>query len=254
MREGGRTSRGRRGHHDRRRMASAGIPRAKAVLFDIDGTLIETGGAGARSWSWAFERLHGVPADIASSSSAGMTDPDVASRTFEAVLGRAPSDHELARLFAWYVYRLQHEIAISEGYRILSGVVETLGRLMDRGVVLGIVSGGLEGSARIKLEPGHLNRYFPVGAFGTDSRDRHEITRVAIARVSTMHGRDIEPSDVMVVGDTPLDVDAAHAVGAISLAVASGSYSVDELRRSGADFVLASLEEPFPISTDHDEP
>jgi len=227
-------------------MTSAGMPRTKAVLFDIDGTLIDTGGAGARSWSWAFEHLHGVPADIAMSSSAGMTDPDVATRTFEAVLGRAPSDHELARLFAWYVYRLQHEVEISEGYRVLGGVVETLIGLMDRGVMLGIVSGGLEGSARIKLERGHLNRYFPLGAFGTDSRDRHEITRVAIALVSTMHGRDIEPSEVIVVGDTP--------VGAISLAVASGSYSVDELRRSGADLVLASLEEPFPLSTDLDEP
>jgi phosphoglycolate phosphatase len=229
-----------------------GIPRIKAVLFDIDGTLIDTGGAGTRSWRWAFERLHGVPADIAKSSSAGMTDPDVATRTFEAVVGRAPSDHELARLFAWYVYRLQHEVEISEGYRVLAGVVETLGGLMDRGVVLGIVSGGLEGSARIKLERGHLNRYFPVGAYGTDSRDRHEITRVAIARVSTMHGRDIEPAEVMVVGDTPLDVDAAKAVGAISLGVAGGSYPVDELRRAGADLVLASLEEPFPLTTDHD--
>src|SRR6476469_650668 len=254
MREGGRTSRGRRGHHDRRGMTSPAEPRVKAALFDIDGTFIDTGGAGARSWSWAFEHLHGVPADIAMFSSAGMTDPDVAARTFEAVLGRVPSDQELARLFAWYVYRLQHEVAISERYRVLGGVVETLSGLMDRGVVLGIVSGGLEGSARIKLERGHLNRYFPVGAFGTDSPDRHEITRVAIARVSMMHGRDIEPSDVIVVGDTPLDIDAAEAVGAISLEDASGSYSEDELRRSGADFVLASLEEPFPISTDHDEP
>ena len=235
-------------------MTSPGKPGAKAVLFDIDGTLIDTGGAGARSWSWAFEHLHGVPADIAKSSSAGMTDPDVATRTFEAVLGRAPADHELARLFAWYVYRLQHEVEISEGYRVLGGVVETLSRLMDRGVVLGIVSGGLEGSARLKLERGHLNRYFPVGAFGTDSRDRREITRVAIGRVSTMHGRDIEPNEVIVVGDTPLDVDAAKAVGATSLGVASGTYAVDELRRSGADFVLASLEEPFPLTTDNDEP
>jgi phosphoglycolate phosphatase len=234
-------------------MTSPGAPRIKAVLFDIDGTLIDTGGAGARSWSWAFERLYGVPADIAKSSSAGMTDPDVATRTFGAVLGRGPSDHELARLFAWYVYRLQHEVETSEGYRVLAGVVETLDGLMDRGVVLGIVSGGLEGSARIKLERGHLNRYFPVGAFGTDSRDRHEITRLAIARVSTMHGRDILPRDVMVVGDTPLDVDAANAVGAIALGVASGTYTVDELRRAGADLVLASLEEPFPLATDHAE-
>jgi phosphoglycolate phosphatase len=234
-------------------MTPARNPRIEAVLFDIDGTLIDTGGAGARSWRWAFERLHGVQADITKSSSAGMTDPDVAMRTFEAVLGRPPSDHELARLFAWYVYRLQDEVAVSDGYRVLGGVVESLDRLIDQGVVLGIVSGGLEGSARIKLERGHLNRYFPVGAYGTDSRDRHEITRVAIARVSTMHGRDIEPTEVMVVGDTPLDVDAAKAVGAVSLAVASGSYTVDELRSSGADLVLKSLEEPFPITTEHGE-
>lgn len=227
--------------------------RIRAVLFDIDGTLIDTGGAGARSWRWAFERLHGVSADIGGASSAGMSDPDVATRTFRAVLGRAPSDHELARLFAWYVYRLQHEVATSAGYRVLDGVVATLGRLMDRGVVLGIVSGGLEGSARIKLERGHLNRYFPVGAFGTDSRDRHEVTRLAIDRVSTMHGRDIDPGHVMVVGDTPLDVDAAQAAGAISLAVASGRYSMDELSRAGADLVLRSLDEPFPIETEQDD-
>ncbi len=234
-------------------MTSPEMPRIKAVLFDIDGTLIDTGGAGARSWRWAFERLHGVPADISKSSSAGMTDPEVASRTFDAVLGRAPSDHELSRLFAWYVYRLQDEVAASEGYRVLDGVVETLSRLMDRGVVLGIVSGGLEGSARIKLERGHLNRYFPVGGYGTDSRDRQQITRVAIARVSTMHGRDIEPGEAIIVGDTPLDVDAAKAVGATSLGVASGTYSVDDLRRAGADLVLSSLRERFPLATDHDE-
>jgi phosphoglycolate phosphatase-like HAD superfamily hydrolase len=76
---------------------------------------------------------------------------------------------------------------------------------------------------------------------------------VAIARVSALHGRDIEPGEVIVVGDTPLDVDAAKAVGATSLGVASGTYSVDDLRLAGADLVLSSLREPFPLATDHDE-
>src|SRR3989442_8850404 len=134
MREGGRGGRLRIDG----RMTSPRTPTIKAVLFDIDGTLIDTGGAGARSWSWAFDRLHGVPADIATSSSAGMTDPDVAIRTFEAVIGRAPSDHELAPLFTSYVYRLQPEGAISEGYRVLGGVGGTPGLLMDRGAGLRI--------------------------------------------------------------------------------------------------------------------
>src|SRR5881396_3102041 len=100
-------------------MMSPEIPRIEAVLFDIDGTLIETGGAGARSWRWAFERLHDVAVDIGISSSAGMTDPEVAARSFVAALGREPTDHELARIYAWYVYRLQREVANSEGYRVL---------------------------------------------------------------------------------------------------------------------------------------
>jgi phosphoglycolate phosphatase-like HAD superfamily hydrolase len=224
----------------------ATAPTVKAVLFDIDGTLIDTGGAGARAWRWAFERLHGIAVDIGSTSSAGMTDPEVAARSFVSALGREPTDHELARIYAWYVYRLQREVANSVGYRVLDGVVNTLERLMDLGVVLGIVSGGLEGSARIKLERGHLNRYFPIGGYGSDASDRAEVTRAAIARAALLHGHDLHASEVAVVGDTPRDVAAARAVGAIGVAVATGAYSVQQLRETDADHVLATLEQGFP--------
>src|SRR3989442_15337816 len=104
MRAGCRTGRLRCGRPAERDVcivtSSLGTPKTKAVLFDIDGTLIDTGGAGARSWGWAFEGLHGVPADIATPSWAGMTDPDGGVRTLEGRLGGAPPGHRGARFFA----------------------------------------------------------------------------------------------------------------------------------------------------------
>ncbi|HEX9122806.1 MAG TPA: HAD family hydrolase [Actinomycetota bacterium] len=217
-----------------------------AVLFDVDGTLIDTGGAGARSWRYAFDRLYGVPADIGEHSQAGETDPVVARRTFVSVVGREPALEELARLYAAYLYRLADEVRTSEGYRVLDGVEKLLTRLFDSGAVLGIVSGALEGSARVKLARANLNRFFPIGGYGTDSDDRVEVTRTAIRRVEMLHGHDILWGRVMVVGDTPNDVAAANDAGAVSVAVASGKYSVEELAASGADHVLPSLTAPFP--------
>jgi phosphoglycolate phosphatase len=216
------------------------------VLFDIDGTLITSGGAGARSWRYAFERLHGVPADIGSHSEAGETDPFVARKTFIGAIGRVPTEEELARIFTVYLRRLADEVATSEGYRVLPGAAELLTALSDAGAMLGIVSGAMEGAARVKLSRGDLNRHFLFGGYGTDSPDRTKLTAAAIARASMLHAHPLDPGDVSVVGDTPLDVVAAKAAGARAVAVASGKYSVDELRASGADRVLTSLADSFP--------
>jgi phosphoglycolate phosphatase len=216
------------------------------VLFDVDGTLITTGGAGARSWRYAFEQLHGVSADIGSHSEAGETDPFVARKTFIGAIGRAPTEEELARIFALYLRRLSHEVEASEGYRVLTGAEELLPRLSDEGSMLGIVSGAMEGAARVKLARGDLNRFFLFGGYGTDSPDRTQLTTAAIARASLLHTHPLDPADVAVVGDTPLDVAAAKTAGAVAVAVASGKYSADELWAVGADRVLASLADPFP--------
>jgi phosphoglycolate phosphatase len=216
------------------------------ALFDVDGTLLSSGGAGARAWARAFDELYGVPADIDSHSEAGETDPAVARATFRGAVGREPSDPELARLFAAYLYRLSEEVASSPGYRVLEGVVERLTELSRAGVLLGITSGAMEGAARVKLGRGDLNRFFVLGGYGSDSPDRTELTKIAIEKASTLHGHDVRPSHVFVVGDTPRDVEAARAAGAVSVAVASGRYSVDELTAAGADHVLSSLADPFP--------
>src|ERR1700728_2666290 len=99
------------------------------VLFDIDETLVHTGGSGARSWKAAFQKLYGIPADIGEHTSAGQTDPQVARETFRGVLNRDPSVDELSRLYAQYLLHLADDIWTSENYRMLAGAEQTLVRL-----------------------------------------------------------------------------------------------------------------------------
>jgi len=223
----------------------AGADKPLVVLFDVDETLVHTGGSGARSWTAAFEELYGIPADIGAHSSAGETDPQVARATFIGVLGREPSDGELVRIYARYLLHLAEDILVSEQYRVLPGAQDTLVRLGNEGVVLGVVSGAMEGAARTKLIPANLNRFFIFGGYGSDSPDRGELTTIAIAKAARLHSG-LSPTQVFVVGDTPHDIEAARAAGAVSVGVASGKYSVEELTAAHGDHVLSSLEDPFP--------
>jgi phosphoglycolate phosphatase-like HAD superfamily hydrolase len=216
-----------------------------AVLFDVDETLVHTGGAGARSWKAAFEKLYGIPADIGAHTSAGETDPEVVGATFRGVLHREPTLDELAALYARYLLSLSDEIWASDQYRVLPGAEQTVTRLGEAGVLLGLVSGAMEGAARTKLIPGNLNRFFVFGSYGSDSPDRSELTRLAIEKAARVHDR-LTPDQVFVVGDTPHDIDAARAAGAVAVGVASGHYSKKELGAAGGDHVLGSLEDPFP--------
>lgn len=217
-----------------------------AVLFDVDGCLISTGGAGTNAWRHAFECLHGIPADIAQFTEAGMTDPDVGRQTFIRVLGRDPTETEMGRLLGAYLARLAEEVDQSAGYRVMPGVEILLPRLVDVGMLLGIVSGALESAAHIKLERARLNRFFSFGGYGSDSADRAELTRLAIARCGRLHGHALNPARVLVVGDTPRDVEAGRAAGAVTVGVATGKYTVPQLEAAGADYVLPTLEFPLP--------
>jgi phosphoglycolate phosphatase-like HAD superfamily hydrolase len=219
--------------------------RPLAVLFDIDETLVHTGGSGGRSWKMAFEDLYGIPADIGQHTSAGETDPQVATATFRGVLDRDPSPDELGRLYAEYLQALSEEIWASKDYRVLPGAEDTLARLAQAGVLLGIVSGAMEGAARTKLVPANLNRFFVFGGYGSDSSDRAELTEQAIGRAARLHGQ-LTAAQVFVVGDTPRDIAAAQGAGAVSVGVATGHYSTKELAAAHGDHVLGSLEEPFP--------
>jgi phosphoglycolate phosphatase len=215
------------------------------VLFDIDETLVHTGGSGARSWNAAFEKIYNTPADIGAHTSAGETDPEVGLATFKGVLKRDPTDDELDRIYAQYLLHLADDITHAEGYRVLPGAEKTLIQLGEAGVMLGLVSGAMEGAARTKLGPANLNRFFIFGAYGSDSADRAELTIIAIEKATRLHAQ-LRPHQVFVVGDTPRDIDAAKAAGAVSVGVASGHFSAHELKTAGGDYVLGSLEETFP--------
>jgi len=217
------------------------------LLFDIDGTLVSTGGAGAVAWRRAFEELHGIPADIGKFTDAGMTDPDVGAKTFEAVLGRKPTPLELAQVVQRRLEHLPEAVAESEKYRVLPGVPERLRQLSRDGHLLGLITGNGDGAAFIKLSRGDLMRWFSFGAYASAGVDRAGIVRQAVGRGEAMFGGDVPNTEIFVIGDTPLDIQAAHAVGCTAIGVATGHYDVDALREAGADHVLETLEQELPL-------
>jgi phosphoglycolate phosphatase-like HAD superfamily hydrolase len=220
----------------------------RILLFDIDGTLVSTGGAGAVAWKQAFDELHGIPADIGEFTDAGMTDPDVGAQTFEAVMQRGPTPRELAQLIQRRLEHLPEAIAASEGYRVLPGVSERLRQLSRDGHLLGLITGNGDGAAFVKLSRGDLVRWFTFGAYATAGVERAGIVRRAVERGEAMLGCDVPNSDILVVGDTPLDIEAAHAADCTAVGVATGHYDAAALREAGADHVLETLEEELPLA------
>jgi phosphoglycolate phosphatase len=218
-----------------------------AVLFDIDGTLIVTGGAGATSWRLAFDELYGIPADIGKFTDTGMTDPAVGRKTFEAVMHREPKRKEFTRLLERRLHYLHRAVEDSAGYRVLAGVKQLLNELIEEGYLLGLVTGNVEAAAHIKLHRAGLNRFFSFGGYGSDSDDRGELTPIALERATLVYGEPVSPERAIAVGDTPLDVEGAHAAGIECVGVGSHNYSVEQLREAGADYAIASLAEGLPL-------
>jgi phosphoglycolate phosphatase-like HAD superfamily hydrolase len=219
----------------------------RGVLFDIDGTLLVTGGAGAVAWQRAFEELHGVDADVAEHTDAGMTDPEIAAIVFREVVGREGSQAERAKAIGCYLKHLPDTVAESDGYRVMPGVEELLDRLIDAGTLLGLVTGNIETAAHIKLARAHLNRFFSFGGYGSDSADRVEVTKAALRRAELVSGGTLTDGACISVGDTPRDVKAGHGAGIKVVGVATGSYSVEQLSQAGADWAIPQVSDGFPV-------
>ena len=221
-------------------------PAIEAVLFDIDGTLITTGGAGAVAWRRAIEELHGRPVDIREVTEAGMVDTEVGSTALRSVLGREPDRHELAAAMGRYLRNLPDAVAESDGYRVMPGIEDLLDRLVEAGHLLGLTTGNVEAAAHIKLSRGRLNRFFAFGGYGSDAMDRVGLTKCALDRARVVSGGMVEPGECISVGDTPRDVAAGHGAGISVVGVATGNYGANELRKAGADWVLETVEDGFP--------
>ena len=200
-----------------------------------------TGGAGARAMASAFEDVFGVRQGLAGIPMAGRTDAWILEQAVMAHqvslnAARAESFREsyLAKLSSEV-----HEPGPRKG--IMPGVRALLDQLADRDdVYLALLTGNLEGGARVKLEYFDLWRYFQTGAFGDEVRDRNELLHLALERVKTSGGP-ARPSEISVIGDTPLDVAVAKTGGARSIAVATGGYDAATLAATGADVVLENF-------------
>lgn len=219
----------------------------KLLLFDIDQTLINTGGAGLRALDRACSKLLGLEKAMDGISPHGKTDPAIVREILSVRLGsKAPgvtANGRLESILESYVFFLREEVETSPSYRVLPGILSLLDELSPRpDVILGLATGNIETGARIKLGRGDLNRYFSFGGFGSDSENRTELVRKAAQKAAAKSGVSVDPSDVYVIGDTPLDVDAGKAAGFKTVGVATGSYSTDQLLAAGATLAVHDLE------------
>jgi phosphoglycolate phosphatase len=223
--------------------AKAETNAATLILFDIDGTLVLTGGAGGRAMTLAFEEVFAVANAFQGMPMAGRTDAWILNDA-AAAHGIPADSPDLARFRDAYVRHLAIELDKPGVARkgLMPGVRELLDALAPRDdVYLALLTGNYEAGARLKLEYFDLWRYFPCGAFGDDAPHRNVLVPKALTRVEACEGLTFSAANAVVIGDTPLDVGCAAHVGARSLAVATGSHSVDELRASGADIVMQDL-------------
>ena len=221
---------------------SSGEPRTTLLLFDIDGTLLLSGGAGFRALTRTFEEFFGVADGFSGIPVAGRTDGLI----LEAAITRAGlrvEGDDRARFHTRYCGILEEEI-LHPGPRkgLMPGVAALLDLLEARPETCsGLLTGNFARAARIKLEHFGLWRYFPYGAYGDDAEERNQLVPIAVERARQTGVVVDSFSDVLVVGDTPLDVQCAAAAGARSVAVATGSYDETALRDAGADTVLTDL-------------
>ena len=216
----------------------------RLVLFDIDGTLIHTARAGVRSMNAAFRDLHGTDDPLARVNFAGRTDRAIVSDAFLNMGVPFTEDaHDAIR--EAYLGRLAGELSKPvEGATLLPGVEQAIAAFEDRGGFgMGLLTGNYERGAEIKLGYFGLWKRFTFGAFGDRHTDRRELVPIAIEAALRHLGARVPSSRVIVIGDTPFDVDCAKAHGAASVAVATGPFSRDQLAEHKPDVLLNTLED-----------
>ncbi|HVF70632.1 MAG TPA: HAD hydrolase-like protein [Chthoniobacterales bacterium] len=212
----------------------------RLILWDIDSTLVNTGSAGLHALVRATAEWFGGDGDLNGVEIAGRTDRAIAHQILEKY-GRPVTDVNVDSFLGRYVDLLPEELPKRPG-RVLPGIRELLEHLASQpDKTLGLLTGNLERGARLKLEHYDLWRFFPFGAFADDHHDRNALGPCALTRAVAHAGCDFAPEQIDVVGDTGHDVACGKAFGARTIAVATGSWSREELAKHQPDFLFDDL-------------
>lgn len=212
----------------------------KFILFDIDGTLIDSGGAGLKALNLAFDEMFSVKNAFLNVSMAGKTDTQILKEGL-ALHGIYHVNGIIPEFFRTYVGYLGESVASRNGH-IKPGIRAALDALAAaKENILGLLTGNISEGARIKLEAYDLSSYFRLGAFGDDSEDRNKLLPMAVGKLYETDSLRLEFKDCVVIGDTPRDIECARPYGAMTVAVATGPYSSAALRDAHADVVFEDL-------------
>ena len=209
------------------------------LLFDIDCTLVDTGGAGMGALSEAALEVfgsEGPPLDLA-----GSTDSGIVRGLFDHF--KLPYDAALEeKFYQVYLPKLERNLDDSSfGGKVLAGVPDLIVRLEDEGHTLGLMTGNIERGGVIKSSHYGLAEHFAFGSYGDDHWDRNKLGPIALARAEAATGKSFAPDEILVIGDTPKDVACAHAFGVKCVAVATGAFNEEQLNACGADRVVSDL-------------
>jgi len=218
------------------------------LLFDIDGTLLLSGGAGSRALDQAFHQEFGLEEAMAGVAVGGRTDPAILKEVFRTKLRREATGEELTRVLDAYLPLLGETLQASDNYRLMPHVPSVLKQLGEGGGhCMCIATGNIRAAANAKLARGGLEKHFVAGGYGCDAEDRGELVSIAIERGRAAGKAHYDASEVVVIGDTDKDVAAAKANGVRCVAVRTGVVSEPGvLEKAGADVVLDTLEGFIP--------
>ncbi|MBN2383230.1 HAD family hydrolase [bacterium] len=214
----------------------------KLILFDIDGTLVLTGGAGSRSMTKAFSTVFGVDNAFQEVAMPGMTDPLIFEKAIK-LHGLTWTEVDLARFKQLYFANLEREIVKpNPGKKVMPGMPALLELLdQEKTMVVGLLTGNWRQGAYIKLDHFGIWSYFRCGAFSDDHKLRKKLVTIAWRQCEQMIGQRISAKDIWIIGDTPLDIACARDNGAVAVAVATGTYSPSQLQAHKPDYCYDHL-------------
>ena len=219
--------------------------RPTIFLFDIDGTILDGGGVGRRAMQAAFAEVVGDTEALPRVRFSGMTDRAIVRAGLRGA-GQPEDDAVIDAVLDRYLELLPEQIATAQRYAMHVGVTEAVDAALQlASSAVGLGTGNVKIGAQCKLEPLGIAGQFAFGGFGCDAEDRAMLLRIGAGRGAQQLGLPLEACRVLVIGDTPADVAAAHAIGARCLAVATGTYRLEQLHECGADWVVTDLRDPI---------